>query len=711
MPESNQQFELIFFEEMAEHLEEMESLLLEMNQNDDESDLADKLNAIFRAVHSIKGGSGIFGFDDITHVSHVLENLLDKLRNHQITLTQAVVDALLNARDLLDVLKGSYQTDHDSASFKSQIDTLCDELQRATVSPETPSTNSEAAPFSINAPLSAAEKSTIKVLLVEDSKVIQKVASFTLNKIGFSSVEVAENGEHALEILKASQDEPFQLILLDCQMPVMDGYQATEKIRQGAAGETHKSVTIIAMTAMTGEEEQQRCIETGMDDYLLKPMKAELVEKKINQWRGKILPNSEPAPSPTPSSQPRKTVSNQRAIPATKSLESTSIRVSTQKVDQLINQVGELIITQSMLQKLTFDLGLNSNELLAGRLNQLEANTRDLQATVMSVRMMPIGTVFGRFPRIVRDLSHALNKEIQLIIEGEQTQLDKGLLEMLVDPLTHLVRNSIDHGIEAPEQRAALNKTPHGTITLSAVYRGGDVIVHVDDDGAGIDPQKILAKAKNNGLTLSQNMSEQDIFQLIFSAGFSTAEQVTEVSGRGVGMDVVKRNIASMGGTVEISSTLGIGTRMSIRLPLTLAILEGMSISVGEHVYIIPLTNIVESLQPKQHDLKKLNSGETMIKVHDDYIPVLRLHNFFNLDTDITELSDGIMVLLEHGSKTIALFVDSLLGQQQVVVKNLENNFRKIPCVSGATIMGDGRVSLILDVADLVRQPDTLHSK
>jgi two-component system chemotaxis sensor kinase CheA len=282
---------------------------------------------------------------------------------------------------------------------------------------------------------------------------------------------------------------------------------------------------------------------------------------------------------------------------------------------------------------------------------------------------------------------------------------------MLVDPLTHLVRNSIDHGIEAPEQRATLNKASHGTITLSAVYRGGDVIVHVDDDGAGIDPQKILTKAKNNGLTLPQNMSEQDIFQLIFSAGFSTAEQVTEVSGRGVGMDVVKRNIASMGGTVEINSTLGIGTRMSIRLPLTLAILEGMSISVGEHVYIIPLSNIVESLQPKQHDLKKLNSGETMIKVHDDYIPVLRLHNFFNLDTEITDLSNGIMVLLEHGSKTIALFVDSLLGQQQVVVKNLENNFRKIPCVSGATIMGDGRVSLILDVADLVRQPDTLHCK
>lgn len=711
MSESNQQFELIFFEEMAEHLEEMESLLLEMNQSDEESDLADKLNAIFRAVHSIKGGSGIFGFDDITHVSHVLENLLEKLRNTQITLTQAVVDALLNARDLLDVLKGSYQTQHDSASFKSQVDTLCDELQRATLSPDSPPENSVTTPSSTNAPLSAAEKTAIKILLVEDSKVIQKVASFTLNKIGFSSVEVAENGEHALEILNASQDEPFQLILLDCQMPVMDGYQATEKIRQGAAGEKHKSITIIAMTAMTGDEEQQKCIETGMDDYLLKPMKSELVEKKINQWRGKILPNPKPVPSPKPSSQPRKTASNQRATPTTKSLESTSIRVSTQKVDQLINQVGELIITQSMLQKLTFDLGLNSNELLAGRLNQLEANTRDLQATVMSVRMMPIGTVFGRFPRIVRDLSYALNKKIQLIIEGEQTQIDKGLLEMLVDPLTHLVRNSIDHGIESPEQRAKLNKPPYGTITLSAVYRGGDVIVHVDDDGAGIDPQKLLAKAKNNGLTLPQNISEQDIFQLIFSAGFSTAEQVTEVSGRGVGMDVVKRNIASMGGTVEISSTLGVGTRMSIRLPLTLAILEGMSISVGEHVYIIPLSNIVESLQPKQHNLKKLNSGETMIKVHDDYIPVLRLHNFFNLETDITDLRDGIMVLIEHGSKTIALFVDSLLGQQQVVVKNLEHNFRKIPCVSGATIMGDGRVSLILDVADLVRQPDILHSK
>ena len=736
MSGSAQQFEKIFFEEMTEHLEEMESLLLEMNESGNESVSSEVLDAIFRAVHSIKGGAGIFGFDDISHVTHILENLLDQLRTGQISLQRTMVDVFLQARDVLESLKAAHQFDDEEEVSNEHIKQVCEALNHFSSLPFSPTSKEDCSakppiaadptytpPSSNLHDLSDSEKSALKILLVEDSKVIQKVASFTLSKLGYSFVDIAENGQQALDSLNAALNEPYQFILLDCQMPIMDGYQATRAIREGLAGDVHQGITIIAMTAMVGEEEKQKCLQTGMNDYLVKPIKANLVDDIIKRWHHRAqdssseslsnnppnntssqdsIPSHQPIPKEPNNAAQRKRSSNPRL--RSKQHEASSIRVSTQKVDQLINQVGELIITQSMLQKLTFDLGLDANELLAARLNQLESNTRDLQASVMSVRMMPIGTVFGRFPRIVRDLSNSLNKDIRLIIEGEQTQLDKGLLEKLVDPLTHLIRNSIDHGIESPEERTKANKPVQGTIKLSAVYRGGDVIVHVEDDGLGIDPKKIVEKAQKNGMHLPQNMNVQDIFQLIFSAGFSTAEQVTTVSGRGVGMDVVKRNISSMGGTVEISSTLGVGTKMSIQLPLTLAILEGMSICVGEHVYIIPLTYIVESIQPNIDDLKKLNSGETMIRVHDEYVPILRLHKFFNLDTDVTELHEGIVVLLEHGNKIIALFVDSLIGQQQVVLKNLENNFRKIPCISGATIMGDGRVSLILDVADLVRQ-------
>jgi two-component system chemotaxis sensor kinase CheA len=703
MPETTQKFELIFFEEMSEHLEEMESLLLDM---DETLDNTEALNAIFRAVHSIKGGSGIFGFEEISTVTHILENLLDKLRNHDIELSKDMISIFLQTRDLLESLKDAHQYENNEPVPASSIKAVCGELDKLCQEhiPDYDSKQSQAPTEEVVdttdellAELSEEEKKAVKILLVEDSKVNQKFVTVVLKKIGFTSVEIAENGQLALDKLNASIKEPFQILLLDCQMPVMDGYEATQEIRKGNAGEANIDVAIIAMTGMSGEKEKQKCLDCGMDDYLVKPIKADSVSEKIRFWINKAKNRT----TVVPTQNAKKVV--KKSLP-TKRNEVSSIRVSTTKVDQLINQVGELIITQSMLQKLTIDLGLEGNELLMARIKQLESNTRDLQASAMSVRMMPIGTVFGRFPRIIRDLSVSLNKKIKLIIEGEQTELDKGLLEMLVDPLTHLIRNSIDHGIELPEQRLKANKNAEGVIKLSAVYRGGDVIVHVDDDGAGIDPNKILEKARKTGMKLPEDMTEEAIFQLIFSAGFSTAEVVTDVSGRGVGMDVVKKNIARMGGKVEISSNIGMGSRVSIQLPLTLAILEGMSVCVGEDIYIIPLTYIVESLQPKAENLKILNSGEMMLRVNEEYIPILCLYKFFNLETQVKQIDKGIVVLLEHDKKVIALFVDSLVGQQQVVLKKLENNFKKVPCISGATILGDGRVSLILDVADLVRQ-------
>ncbi len=730
MPDNIQQFGKIFFEEVTEHLDEMESLLLDMSETDVNFDT---LDAIFRAAHSIKGGASIFGYDDISSVTHILENLLDRLRKNELVLTKAMIDAFLAARDLLALLKDAHQFDDEEPVPASRVTEICDQLQCLSADPEDESSAAcsaniaeEGAQKEINkaVELTAAEKATIKVLLVEDSKVNQMVANHTLKKLGFEKINVAEDGQQTLDKLNESLDEPFDLILLDCQMPIMDGYQATKEIRLGKAGKIHTNITIIAMTAMAGEGEKENCLKAGMDDYLLKPINASLLDEKISLWYAKICPQDTQDSThkkPASASEDKNTstvkikniaASKEATPPPAKVIKkrvkkndaASSIRVNTEKVDLLINQVGELIITQSMLQKLALDLGLENNAMFSERLNQLESNTRDLQASVMSVRMMPISTVFGRFPRVIRDLSTQLNKKIKLIIKGEETEIDKGVIEILADPLTHLIRNSIDHGIEMPAVRLANNKNEQGVIELSALYRGGDVVINVKDNGAGIDAQKILEKARKNGMKLPDKMTDADIFQLIFSAGFSTAEVVTNVSGRGVGMDVVKRNITNMGGRVEISSELGKGTTMSICLPLTLVILEGMSVSVGEHVYIIPLLYIVESLQPEEADIKELNGGSVMVKVHGEYIPVLMLHKFFNIKTDITKVTEGIMVLLEHQSKVIALFVDRLIGQQQVVLKNLEKNFRKVPCVSGATIMGDGRISLILNVGELVNQ-------
>jgi two-component system chemotaxis sensor kinase CheA len=382
--------------------------------------------------------------------------------------------------------------------------------------------------------------------------------------------------------------------------------------------------------------------------------------------------------------------------------DASSIRVSVQKVDALINLVGELVITEAMLAQVSTQIDSVLFESLSNGLEQLRRNTRDLQESAMSIRMMPMSFVFGRFPRIVRDLAGVLNKQIELKTEGESTELDKGLIERIIDPLTHLVRNSLDHGVELPAARLAAGKPAHGTVTLRAFHRGGNIIVEVLDDGAGLDREKLLRKARERGMSVSETMSDQEVFALIFDAGFSTAEKVTDVSGRGVGMDVVRRNIREMGGNVDISSTLGVGTRISIRLPLTLAILDGMSVAVGKEVFIIPLTYIVESLQPAEADVKTIAGQGRVVRVRGEYLRLLPLHEVLNIQAATTEPHRGIVVILEAEGRKAAMFVDALVGQHQVVIKSLESNYRRVQGVSGATIMGDGRVALILDVAELV---------
>lgn len=416
---------------------------------------------------------------------------------------------------------------------------------------------------------------------------------------------------------------------------------------------------------------------------------------------------AEKAPAVVPAAPALKAVPKESAAPArgekpaARSSESTSIRVAVEKVDQLINLVGELVITQSMLAQRSNELDPVTHGDLITSMGQLQRNARDLQESVMSIRMMPMEYVFSRFPRLVRDLAGKLNKQIELTLMGSSTELDKSLIERIIDPLTHLVRNSLDHGIELPENRVAAGKSPVGNLILSAEHQGGNICIEVTDDGAGLNRERILAKAISQGMAVNENMTDEEVGMLIFAPGFSTAEQVTDVSGRGVGMDVVKRNIQEMGGHVEIQSKQGAGTTIRILLPLTLAILDGMSVKVADEVFILPLNAVMESLQPREEDLHPLAGGERVLEVRGEYLPLVELWKVFEVDGAKTEATQGIVVILQSAGRRYALLVDQLIGQHQVVVKNLESNYRKVPGISAATILGDGSVALIVDVSAL----------
>jgi two-component system chemotaxis sensor kinase CheA len=416
---------------------------------------------------------------------------------------------------------------------------------------------------------------------------------------------------------------------------------------------------------------------------------------------------TEAVPRPGEANVERKT-GRPAATAAGASLESSTLRVSVEKVDQLINLVGELVITQAMLTQQTKQFDPVQHQTLLAGVADLERNTRHLQESVMSIRMIPMSFVFNRFPRMIRDLAAKLGKDLELKMAGEATELDKGLIEKIIDPLTHLVRNSADHGVESPARRIAAGKPATGTITLAASHQGGSILIEVKDDGAGLNRDKILKKARERGLAARDDMSDHEVWALIWEPGFSTADTLSDVSGRGVGMDVVRRNIAALGGTAELDSAEGYGTRVSIRLPLTLAIMDGMSIGVGDETYILPLASVVESFQVEEGMIQTIGSTGRVVKVREEYLPVVALDEVFcvprlRVEDDGERVSE-IMVIVEAEGRRVAALVDELLGQQQVVVKNLEANYRRVPDVSGATILGDGRVALIIDVGGLVKR-------
>lgn len=617
------QFLGVFFEEAEEHLAALEHLLLTL---DVEQPDAEALNGIFRAAHSIKGSSGMFGFDDLTAVTHVLETLLDKVRCGQIGVQAQMIDVLLESRDVLAQLLAAHKAERPDPEIPVQ----------ATV-----------------ARLQA---------LIDASGAVAVAA-----EDGFGFFADAPGaplpqayGLFADEAAPPAASEPAYGLFDDAP-----GLPVTPQVE----------------TPPTAAESAAYGLFSGAPGAPQVPDAAGVPGHDRRSTDKRAAPAGTPAES-----------------------ESSSIRVSVERIDSLINQVGELVITQAMLAQLSAVLDPAEHERIYQALSQLEHNTRELQEAVMSIRMLPISFVFNRFPRLVRDACGKLGKQVELVLRGEHTELDKGVIEKLTDPLTHIVRNSIDHGIELPAERLAAGKPAMGTVRMSAFHQGGRIVVEISDDGKGLARERILAKAKEQGMPVSDEMPDSEVWQLIFMPGFSTAEAVTDLSGRGVGMDVVRRNITSIGGRIDISSVAGQGTHIAIRLPLTLAILDGMIVEVGRVHYVVPLTYIVESLQLKaEHIYSMSGSSSAVISVRNEYLPLLSLHRLLNLPGEPPAAVGSIVLILEAEGNTFALQVDELVGQQQVVIKSLEQNFRRVEGITGATIMGDGSVALILDVDALPR--------
>jgi len=712
------QFYQVFFDETAEHLAQMESLLVGL---DIDAPNLDDLNAIFRAAHSIKGGSGTFGFTDMTEVTHILENLLDRLRKEELALRDEMVDAFLQAGDILKAQLDAHQNggDVDPATIAE----VCERLKRLAIGD---STTASSAPEPA-APEQPGASQHFEIAYTPDAETAANPERLDnlyaeLGSLGQLEITDKSGAVKTMRLATSASEndvreifsfvaEPDQITIQTVAAPSSTssdeeagyGFFADEAPAEADAG-----------YGFFDEPPTSGSAGTEAEGYgFFAPVEEIKAQKEEQQGYGffEETPPATPAPTAKPKAE---STAPQASAPAkygrrendkvgtVAAAAESSIRVSIENVDQLINLVGELVITQAMLAQTASEVDPVIFERLLNGMSQLERNTRDLQESVMSIRMMPISFVFSRFPRVVRELAGKLNKQVELKTLGENTELDKGLIEKLADPLTHLIRNSLDHGIEEPEQRIAQGKDAKGTITLSAAHQGGNIVIEVSDDGAGLNRERILSKAAEKGIPVAENISDQEVWQLIFAPGFSTAAVVTDVSGRGVGMDVVKRNIQGMGGRVDISSALGQGTRMTIRLPLTLAILDGMSIGVGQEVYILPLTFIVESLQPAADDIKTVAGQGRVVQVRGEYLPLIALHEVFNVTPKVNEPQDGILVLLETEGKKVALFVDELLGQHQVVIKSMESNYRRVPGVSGATIMGDGKVALILDIGALI---------
>lgn len=649
------QFHAIFFEECSEGIEAMESGLL--NLEDGQSD-AETINTIFRAAHSIKGGAGTFGFNDLAEFTHGMESMLDEMREGRRPITRDAVSLLLESVDCLRELvlccKDNQEIDSDAiANLKQRLVSL-------------PAEESE-----------SDNKSTSSIEAESQTSTAGWCVSF-----------------HPYKNLFYSGNDPLRLLRELHGLGELEVKVDVSGLPDFAELDPEKSYLgwEILLKGDASKEQVSEVFAWVEGDCKLE-IKART--NRRTQWGRRADDNAT-----------LKYGRRQSDKEALIGQEVTTIRVGIDKVDELVNLVGELVITQSIINRVCMDLDLDHAEKLSESLEQLDRNTRDLQEQTMNIRMLPIDFAFQRLPRIVRDLSQTLEKKVELKFSGQSTELDKTVLEKIVDPLVHLVRNSLDHGIETPEQRRAKGKDETGVINVNAYHQGGNIIIEVIDDGAGLDQKKILEKAREKGLVEEEEeeLSVEQVQDMIFMPGFSTAVTVSDVSGRGVGLDVVRRNIADLGGMVEVVSEPDHGSKFTIRLPLTLAILEGLMVRVGGQVYILPLLAIVESVQIKKGQVNAVAGKAEFYQYRDEYLPVIRLHEVFNIETEVTNLEQGLLTIVDAGNKRIGLFLEEVLGQQQVVIKSLKKNFQQVEGISGATILGDGSVALILDVPGLVQR-------
>ena len=752
------QFHDVFFEESFEALDSMEAALLKLDLGAPDAEL---INTIFRVAHSIKGGSATFGFTEIASFTHSLETLLDELRSNKLQVTSATLDLLLKSVDAMRDMLRAVQT-------KTPIDTKrVAELQseaEAILAQKTPAAGAvtgapaaaaapaqrAAEPNGASAPAdpSPATSSSSGVTEADTSAAASAVAAPPVPTAASTTHAAGSSGARAWKIsfrpypeLFARGNDPLRMLRELAELGTLEAQTsfdslpafkkldpencylswsidlrgaveeaAIREVFDWADGDCDLDIVAVEVPAPAAAASPAAPADDIINHDLIAEFDAMIAADAAPKYAPVV---AAPAAAETAAATTAATDSPAETNKVSKSEtnaaggigDSGSIRVSVEKIDELMNTVGELVITQSMLSQLGKNLEGPSSEQFRLGLAELERNMRELQESVMRVRMLPISFVFSRFPRMVRDLAQRLGKEVNLVLTGEHTELDKTVLEKIGDPLVHLVRNSIDHGIEKPDVRKANGKPAFGTLKLDASHRGGNICVEVGDDGGGMNPARILAKARERGVIGPNDvLTDAQACELIFMPGFSTAETTTDVSGRGVGLDVVRRNVKELGGTIETRNDPGKGARFIITLPLTLAIVDGQSIAVGKQSYIVPLISIIESLQIKQGALNRVAGQGEVFSFRGDYVPVIRLHEIFGVEPRSHELHQGLIVIVEGDGRRVGLFVDDLLGQQQVVIKSLETNYGHIDGVSGATILGDGSVALILDLPGIIRR-------
>jgi two-component system chemotaxis sensor kinase CheA len=750
------QFHQVFFEESFEGLDSMEEGLLDLNP--DVFDV-ETINTIFRAAHSIKGGAGTFGFQVVAEFTHVVETLLDEIRAGSRSLTSNHIDLLLRSVDCLREIMHALQDGDEpemalanelKASFEAVLSgqdaAPVEDAQAASVE-QTVSAASDAAEETSDVSTDTPPPSGYwSIYFKPDADVLrtgnEPVRMFReLECLGALSVEavtcdVPEFSQLDPEVCylawnltlsggtRAEIDEVFEWVVDESELSIrwVDDVEdvTSQKISardegasdEGALSAEHPSDVL----AQTQAGKEQPIQEPSIQEQSIQEQSVQQAFSQapsVSEQPTQEQPSQEQqAQGQSAEPQPAEAAKTVKKAPAKSASESTSIRVGIDKIDSLINMVGELVITQSMLGQLGANFDMEKLVRLQEGLAQLEHNTRELQESVMRIRMLPISFTFSRFPRLVRDLSKQMDKKIDLVLLGENTELDKTVMEKIGDPMVHLIRNSLDHGIEVPEARVAAGKPETGTITLNAFHQGGNIIIQIIDDGKGLDRDRILSKAIERGLVAEgERLSDEQIHELIFHPGFSTADKISDISGRGVGMDVVRRNIQELNGSVEVESTPGVGSTFTIRLPLTLAILDGQLVRVGNEVFILPLVSIIESLQVDLSMINNVGGQSEVLRLRDEYVPIVKLHELLNVEPDSTELENGLLVVVEADNTKVGLFVDDLLAQQQVVIKSLEQNYQRVEGISGATILGDGKVALIVDISGMLKMANQTNGR